>query len=178
MHTFVALDFETANAQRDSACALGLAKIAGDQIVDQRHYLIRPPSNFFLSFNIAIHGITWAMVQNQPTFAQLWPRLAEFMGDAHFLVAHNASFDRGVLRACCQRYGPVMPPQKFPCTVSLSRQAWPDLQSHKLNVVSHHLQIPLKHHDAASDAMACAHILLHAFSHRPELRHYTKSAKV
>ena len=182
MHPFVALDFETANASRDSACALGLVKIVEAEVVAQRHYLIRPPSSFFHWFNVEIHGITWEMVQDEPTIGQQWTTLSAFLADAHFLVAHNASFDRGVMRACCQRYGVTMPPQKFLCTVSLARQAWPDLESHRLNVVSRFLQIPLKHHDAASDALACAHILLQAMSHRPELRQkyrdYTKEPKV
>ncbi|MDF3024853.1 MAG: polymerase epsilon subunit-like 3-5 exonuclease, partial [Alphaproteobacteria bacterium] len=48
------------------------------------------------------------------------------------------------------------------CTVNVARSKWPELANHKLNTVSKHLNIELNHHDAASDAHACANIYLRA----------------
>ena len=102
MSTFVAIDFETATARRDSACAVGLAACCGGRIVLTRTYLIRPPRPRF-TFT-GVHGLGWGDVEHAPDFAELWPVLHAWIGDAAFLAAHNAKFDRAVLHACCARY--------------------------------------------------------------------------
>ena len=123
------------------------------------HRLIRPPrSDIQFSY---IHGITWDRVRNEPPFAQVWPQLAPVLEGADFLAAHNASFDRSVLRACCDRAGLEPPPIPFECTVKLARRAW-GLRPAKLPDVCRHLGIGLRHHDALSDAEACARIVLAA----------------
>lgn len=82
-------------------------------------------------------------------------------GGAHFIAAHNASFDAGVLRACCEQAGLRPPSQPFVCTVQVARRAW-NLRPTKLPDVCRHLGLPLRHHDALSDAEACANIVLAA----------------
>lgn len=108
-----------------------------------------------------LHGIAWSDVANQPTFRELWPQLEAFMQGAEFLVAHNASFDRGVLNACCELYGVSAPKIPFLCTVKLARQVW-DIRPTKLPDVCSHLSIRLNHHNAASDSLACAQIVMRA----------------
>lgn len=160
---FVAIDFETADYYPDSACAVALVRVEDDQIVAKTHALIRPPrSRFRFSY---LHGITWERVKNEPTFREVWPAMAEYLQGADHFVAHNASFDKGVLQACCAASGLVMPPLPFRCTVRLARQVW-KLPSNKLNLVCQHLQIPLQHHNALSDAEACAKIVLAAEQQR------------
>lgn len=165
---FVAIDFETADFGRDSACAVGLVRVEGNEIVAKTHHLIRPPrARFQFTY---IHGITWERVKSSPTFGEIWPTLEEYLADADYFVAHNAAFDKGVLEACCARAGLLPPQLPFRCTVKLARQIW-RLPSNKLNLVCQHLHIPLNHHDALSDAEACAKIVLaaqqqHTFSRR------------
>ena len=156
---FVAVDFETANHERDSACAVALVKVENGRITERLVRLIRPPQREFLFTHI--HGITWRQVADQPTFGELWPSLAALLPGARFLAAHNAPFDRGVLEACCRTYGFSPPPLPFLCTVQLARKIW-NLRPTKLPHVCRHLGIPLRHHDAASDAEACARIVLAA----------------
>jgi DNA polymerase III epsilon subunit-like protein len=55
---FVALDFETANEQRNSACAIGIAIVESEHVVDSRYQLICPHEFRFSPWNIRIHGIT------------------------------------------------------------------------------------------------------------------------
>jgi DNA polymerase III subunit epsilon len=155
--TFVALDFETADYPRDSACALGLVRVENHRIVQRAYYLIRPPRRRF-SFTY-LHGITWEDVAGQPTFAELWPSLTPILDGVDFLAAHNASFDRSVLERCCETAGLTPPGLPFECTVRLARQTW-DIYPTKLNDVCDHLGITLKHHFAASDAEACALIVI------------------
>jgi len=157
--TFVALDFETADYPRDSACALGLVRVENHRIVQRAYHLIRPPRRRF-AFTY-LHGITWEDVAGQPTFAELWPSLTPFLEEADFLAAHNASFDRSVLQRCCETAGLAPPALPFECTVKLARQTW-DIFPTKLNNVCDHLGITLKHHHAASDAEACALIVIAA----------------
>jgi DNA polymerase-3 subunit epsilon len=156
---FVAIDFETANASPDSACAVGLVRVDGDRVVARHHRLIRPPSTHF-EFTW-VHGISWRDVANEPTFAEVWRDLVSLLDGAAFLAAHNASFDRNVLLACCGRYGLKPPAMDFLCTVRLARKTWA-LENYKLPTVSAHLEIPLDHHRADSDAEACALIVVGA----------------
>jgi DNA polymerase-3 subunit epsilon len=102
MSSFLAIDFETANDSRTSACAVGLVLAEGQRIAARRAFLIRPPQRYFAFTHI--HGLTWSQVCEAPTFADLWPIIAEYIRKADFLVAHNAAFDEGVLRACCEHY--------------------------------------------------------------------------
>jgi len=157
--TFVALDFETADYPRDSACALGLVRVENHRIVRRTYHLIRPPRRRFCF--TYLHGITWEDVAHQPTFAELWPSLTPFLEDVDFLAAHNASFDRSVLQRCCETAGLTPPGLPFECTVRLARQTW-NIFPTKLNNVCDHLGIPLKHHQADSDAEACALIVIAA----------------
>ncbi|OPJ64393.1 DNA polymerase III subunit epsilon [Clostridium oryzae] len=63
---FIAIDFETANKKRDSACSVGIAVVENGQVVQRIHRLIKPKEMRFLPFNVGIHGITASMVQNEP----------------------------------------------------------------------------------------------------------------
>ena len=156
---FVAIDFETANPNSDSACAIGLVKVENFQVVEQVEYLIRPPTNWFEFTHI--HDIDWSMVVNQPTFGELHPQIDKFLAGADFLAAHNASFDRRVLAACRATYQIDRQPHRFLCTVQLARQQW-QIKPTKLSDVCRKLEIQLQHHNALSDAHACAQIIIAA----------------
>ena len=156
---FVALDFETADQGRDSACSIAIVRVEGHAIVHREHRLIRPPRQRFLF--TSIHGISWPQVADAPSFAELWPELEPWLDGARFIAAHNSSFDSGVMQACCERAGVSPPIQPYFCTVQLARQTW-NIRPTKLPDVCRHLNLSLHHHDALSDAEACANIVLAA----------------
>jgi DNA polymerase-3 subunit epsilon len=156
---FVAMDFETADQGRDSACSIALVRVEGRTIVQREHRLIRPPRRSF-AFT-SIHGISWRDVAEAPRFGELWPQLAPLLAGARFIAAHNASFDAGVMRACCERAALEPPALPYLCTVKLARDTW-NLRPTKLPDVCRHLGLALRHHDALSDAEACAAIVLAA----------------
>ncbi|HMS25247.1 MAG TPA: exonuclease, partial [Acidimicrobiia bacterium] len=56
--SFTAIDFETANEFRGSACAVGLAKVVNGTVVDEKSLLFKPPEGHqrFDPFNTLIHG--------------------------------------------------------------------------------------------------------------------------
>lgn len=158
---FTALDFETANAKRTSACSIGLVKVEGGIIVEEKSFLIKPQPNYFYSSFIDIHHITPAMVKEAPLFGELWPDIREMIEDTEMLVAHNAAFDMSVLRSCLEQemIRAFLPPHL--CTVKLSKKHLPFLYNHKLNTVCDYFDIQLDHHEALSDARGCAQIVLH-----------------
>lgn len=159
MNTFLAIDFETANQSRDSACAVGVVLVESGRITVSRQFLIRPPSQHFVF--TYIHGLTWQKVRASPSFSELWPTLVRYIEKADYLVAHNASFDRSVLNACCTRYDIASPVKGFECTVKISRQTF-GCNPARLPDVCGLLRIPVNHHDAGSDAEACARIMIEA----------------
>lgn len=159
MSTFVALDFETADRHRDSACAVGVVRVEGTRITGRAHHLIRPPRAAF-EFT-RVHGITWLHVAREPRFSEVWRRVSPLLEGAEFIAAHNASFDRSVLQACCAMFAMEPPPLRFECTVKLARERW-QLRPATLPDVCRHLGLTLRHHDALSDAEACAGIVLAA----------------
>jgi DNA polymerase-3 subunit epsilon len=157
--TFVAIDFETADWGSDSACAVALVRVEGLEIVERRVQLLRPPRPRFVF--TYIHGITWHDVADAPTFADAWPNLAGILDGADEMAAHNAGFDRGVLRTCCHFAGHRPPQLPFVCSMKLARRTW-GLHRTSLPDVCRRLGLPLRHHDPASDAEACARIVIAA----------------
>lgn len=157
----VAIDFETADYGADSACALGIVTIERGTIVRSGCRLIRPPRRDF-AFTF-IHGITWNDVAGEAVFAEVWDGFRDYWQGADYFVAHNAVFDRGVLAACSRAAGQAPPDVPFVCTVMVARSHW-NFRPARLPIVCGHLGISLRHHDAASDALASASIALRAIN--------------
>ncbi len=157
----VAIDFETANERRDSACAVGLAWIEGGRVVRRESRLIRPPQMRFSPGNIRIHGILPADVREAPTFPEA---MAPFLPDLAkgIVLAHNAGFDMGVLAASLGAYGEAVPQLTGHCTLQIARRIFPDPAGCGLSKVAGRLGIRFEHHDAGEDAYACAEIALAA----------------
>ncbi|MFQ5767015.1 MAG: 3'-5' exonuclease [Acidobacteriota bacterium] len=162
--SFVAIDFETADNGRDSACSVGMVRVDGDRITAREHRLIRPPRRHFIY--TYIHGLKWTDVQFAPVFADVWRDVKPILEGAEFLAAHNAGFDRGVLSGCCRAGGLKAPDLPWTCTVQLSRHVL-NIRPANLGHVCRTLGIPLRHHEALSDAEACARIVLLARAVRP-----------
>lgn len=158
-HRFAAIDFETADYGRDSACSISIVVVEKERIVKKITFLIRPPrQDFIFSY---LHGITWRDVAKQPCFIDLWPKINKSLNKVEFIAAHNAYFDRGVLKTCCAMAGIVPPNVKYLCTMKLARCLW-GMYPTRLPDICRHFDIPLKHHNDESDAIACAKIVLKA----------------
>lgn len=155
--TFLAIDFETANRYPNSACSVGLVTVRDNKVVSRKTFLIKPRMRIFE--NTHVHGISWNDVRKKKTFKELWPTLIRYFEGIDFAVAHNAAFDQRVLTACCSTYGLDTPDVEFKCTMKLSRSVL-NMRPANLFHVSRELFIPLNHHDAGSDAEACARIMI------------------
>lgn len=155
----IAIDFETANEQRGSACSVGLAWIEDDRVVRVEERLIRPKDMRFSSFNIAIHGIRPEHVEDAGEFPEVMDEFADDFRGAT-MIAHNAAFDFSVWRSCLDLYRQDYPDLSYLCSVKMAQKVWPHLGSHKLNILAGHLGLTFAHHNAAEDAAICAEAAL------------------
>jgi len=173
---FIALDFETADHGRDSACQVGIVRVEGGRVVCQTTAYIRPPRAEFVFSDL--HGITWDKVRRKPPFAVVWRCLEPVLDGVRIAVAHNAAFDREVLRSSCVVAGLVPPLLTWRCTLELSRKRWGYGRGVKNDLASvcERLDIPLDHHHAGSDALAAARVYL-ALTESPAATPVTEAAE-
>ncbi|MCC2546487.1 3'-5' exonuclease [Hymenobacter sp. BT175] len=160
-HSFTAIDFETANELRSSACAIGVVQVREGQITDTYQTLLRPRQVRVSGINYSVHGIAEADLHGAPTLAEVWEVLRPHLHE-QLVVAHNSAFDVSVLEHSCRDFGLPVPLFHCMCSVKLAKAAWPHLERHRLNHLADYFGLPLNHHDALSDAVACAEVTLRA----------------
>jgi DNA polymerase-3 subunit epsilon len=157
----IAIDFETANESRTSACAVGFAWIEDGAVTRRAYRLIRPPEMRFSPGNIRVHGIRPADVEHAsdlPTvFAEFWDDLVD-----RPILAHNAAFDMGVLRGTLALFGRPIPRMRYVCTHAIARLSWPGEASYGLAAMAAKIGVCFQHHHAEEDAYACAQVALAA----------------
>lgn len=158
---FTALDFETANASKGSVCSIGLVEYENGELVREYYRLVKPKKNYFAPINVRVHGITKEDVKDAEEFHTLWEKEIKSMVEGKLLIAHNAQFDMGVLRAVLDEYNLPYPMLAYNCTLNISRKTW-QLPKYNLNRVADHLGFSFSHHHALEDAKAAAHIFLKA----------------
>ncbi|WP_114783092.1 3'-5' exonuclease [Botryobacter ruber] len=147
-HTsFTAIDFETAQGKRWSICQVGLVRVENGQVTAKINKLVCPPDNFYFSRNTEIHGIGPAHTCNAPTFDAVWHELKPYI-QHQTVVAHNGAFDFSCLRHTLDYYQVEQPTYQQQCTYKIFKKGLAQLcREHR---------IQLNHHDALSDALACA----------------------
>ncbi|MBC2579136.1 exonuclease domain-containing protein [Clostridium sp. DJ247] len=156
---FIAIDFETANEKRNSACSIGIVVVKNGHVVEKIYHLIKPEEMRFMPINIGIHGIRPGMVENELKFDKVWEKIKHHFND-NLVIAHNASFDISVLRKSAELYDIELPSFQYICTMKLARNFYKGIENVKLNTVNDFLEYEFKHHDALYDALACSNILL------------------
>jgi DNA polymerase-3 subunit epsilon len=166
MSRYLALDFETANRMRGSACALAVTTVVDDQVTDRWSTLIDPEAPFE-SMNSHIHGLTEVDVQGAPTFGDIADILQGLLADSEVVVAHSAAFDIQVMRASAARYDVELPDFSFACTRVFARRWFPGWPSYALTYCTNQLGIDdalgRDHHNPTWDAEAAAMIALEGF---------------
>src|SRR5436305_4773056 len=161
---FVALDVET-NGRAGVLCEMtevGAVLVGGGELHDRYESLVRVERA--LSRGIErFTGITQAMVDTAPPPEEVLPRVAELI-EGRVLVAHSASFDRGVLRQAFERAGLEWPDPPTLCTLSLARRFAPLARDRKLAALAGSLGIDVAGvHRALVDAETCARIFCALF---------------
>jgi DNA polymerase-3 subunit epsilon len=160
MNDFIAIDFETAVYNPNSAISVGLVKYHDYQPVDTFYSLIRPPNLYIRPDFTDIHGLTVDDVRDERDFMYLWENgIRDFLGDTP-LAAHNAAFDMGVLRAVLEWYELPVPELRYFCTCHLARNTWPGFKSYALTALAARFNITYNAHNALDDAMTCGKLVL------------------
>jgi DNA polymerase III subunit epsilon len=153
--TFTAIDFETAIGHHP--CSVGIVCVENGQIVDQFVSLIQPPDNYYSPYTIAVHGITPEQTENAKTFDAVYPEIAKRLA-GKVVVAHNESFDRNVLQKTMALhhldYDELDIAPRWECTMKIYKQK--GIKPTKLSDCCRLMNIGLQHHEALSDARACA----------------------
>ena len=161
MNDFAAIDFETANEQRCSVCSVGVVIVRGGKIVDTFYSLIHPEPEYYQWFCQRVHGLGPCDTDGAPVFPYVWEKIAPKI-EGLPLVAHNARFDEGCLKAVHRVYQMDYPDYRFYDTLRASRRHFGcRLPNHQLQTVSAACGFDLQHHHhALADAEACAHIAM------------------
>jgi DNA polymerase-3 subunit epsilon len=99
--TFVVVDLETTGGSAASCeiTEIGAVKVRGGEIIGEFATLVRPHATI-PPFIAVLTGITDAMVASSPALGAALPAFLEFARGC-VLVAHNAPFDVGFLKAGC-----------------------------------------------------------------------------
>lgn len=173
---FIAFDVETPNRYNSRMSAIGISVVEDGHITDDFYSLVNPEQPFDW-FNTQLTGISEESVADAPTFPVLWEQIEPIMSSG-ILVAHNASFDMGVLRRCLGDYGIDWTlTAKALCTVTMGRNLLPGI-SHKLNDLCAYYGIHLNHHRADSDSRACAEILIRYMESGADPRNFIRTYRL
>jgi len=157
MDTFVAIDFETANSQRVSACSIGYVIVRNGEISESGHHLIKPIGGHE-DFYTSIHKIKEKDTHDKPSFAELLQTLPKIF---ELPIVSYGDFDRQVLEALNEYYGLGLQDLVYTDACALAKYNLPDLPNYRLSTVAQHLGLEnFTHHNALDDAKACATIYL------------------
>lgn len=159
---FVVVDVETACSNLSSICQVGIVGFKDGAEIFEYETLVDPLDRFS-SFNIRIHGIAEGDVAGAPTFAAVHAAIDRHLA-GRITVAHSY-FDKGALGAACRLHARPTIETTWLDSVRVAKRAWPELSSHRLNVLTQFLGIAHRHHDALSDARAAGRVILHAIDH-------------
>jgi len=160
---FVALDFETANADLSSICQVGAVTFENGE---PRHAFssLVDPDDYFDSMNVSIHGIDETSVRGAPKLPVVHSELVRLMRDK--IVVCHSSFDRAALRQAEHRHALESINCHWLDTTMVVRRAWPQYarKGYGLANLADAFGFSFRHHDATEDARTTGAILLHAMS--------------
>jgi DNA polymerase-3 subunit epsilon len=154
---FLAIDVETANAQRASICQIGIVSSRNGTFSECFSSLINP-NEYFDEINVMVHGIDEEDVEDAPTFADVWDEVNRLLNDQ--IVISYSSFDRVAIQRACDKYGLPHPNCHWLDSMKMVRRTWNEfsMKGYGLSNVCSFLGFEFKHHDALEDARACAFV--------------------
>ena len=161
---YIAIDFETANYFKNSACSVGLVRFIDGKETDSCYSLIHPAKMYFIpEWTETIHHISYDDVRDKPYFPEVWDTIVmPFINKTPNipLVAHNGNmFDIPVIRNCCEYFGMEIPMLKYFDSLIIAKKTWPELDSHRLTALGEYFNIDYLAHDALEDSRTCGQII-------------------
>ena len=156
---YVAFDLETTglSSRNDKIIEIGAVLMQNGKELDRFQTFVDPGQKLQKE-TVELTGITDAMLRGAPKLEEIFPEFLKFVGN-RVLVAHNADFDTGFIRAACEKLGYDYTFTSAD-TLVLSQNLMPHLNKFKLDVVANALSLPdFNHHRAADDAVTCGLIM-------------------
>ncbi len=162
--TVIVFDIETTGLSNKTCriTEIGAVRMSEGRVVDTFNTFVDPEGPIPADI-VKLTGITDEMVVGAPKESEALQAFFDFVGkkpDGHevLLIAHNADFDTGFIRAAATRCGlPFENP--YLDTLALARFLLPDLKNHKLDTVAAHYKLgDFNHHRASDDAAMLAAI--------------------
>ncbi len=160
---FVAIDFETANANLSSICQIGIANFKNGRLKNKWESLVNP-EEYFDAMNVSIHGIKEVDVKDSPTIPLLYEQIKSLLGPE--IVVSHTLFDRTALRQALRKYNLPELSNTWLDSAKVARRVWPEF-SHRgygLKNLAKNLNIAFTHHTAVEDARASGEILICALN--------------
>lgn len=155
--TFVAIDFETTGLYpaTDRIVEFGAVTFRGETVIATFDALANPGMPISPDA-AAVSGISDADVRDAPPVAAILPRFVEFVGTS-VIVAHNAPFDVGFLRAALHDQGDgALLDNPIVDTQALAVRCFPRRRSYALQNLAAELGLPQNRaHRALDDATMC-----------------------
>jgi len=158
---YAVFDCETTGTDvaEDEIVSLALIRLGADGREESRYTVLVRPSRPIPAEATAVHGISDGDVEQAPRFAQIAPELLARLGDVVF-VAHNASFDLGMLHHAFAREAVEYAPSGVACTLEAFRLLEPLAENHRLQSLCDRRGVVLADaHDAMSDVCATVALL-------------------
>ncbi len=157
--TFTAFDFETTglNPVSDGIVEIGAVQFRSGEVVDTFQALTNPGIKISADAQ-AVSGLSNEQIATAPEVAVVLPDFLRFAGES-VLIAHNAEFDMGFLRAALQTYSLPEIQNIIIDTQALAQKAFPRRRSYSLQALAEHLGVePGSAHRAHDDALTCMKI--------------------
>jgi DNA polymerase III epsilon subunit family exonuclease len=164
--TFIVLDLETTGASPTTGCAIteiGAIAIRGGEILEEFSSFVNPQVAL-PEYIVNLTGITDEMLIDAPLINQVFPDFIEFI-DRHehvHLVAHNAPFDIGFLKAAATQLSHIWPKYEVIDTVKLARRVIErsEIENYKLGTLSQFFNTKaLPNHRALDDVKTTVEVL-------------------
>ena len=155
---FVVFDIETTGLSNKTCkiTEIGAVKIKNGKIIEKYNTFVNPECPIPEEI-VKLTSITDEMVADAPLISAVLPEFFDFIGD-RLLVAHNADFDTGFIRAAAKSLGLEFN-NSYLDTVALSRYINPELKNHKLDTIADYYELGnFNHHRACDDAEMLAMI--------------------
>lgn len=152
---YVAFDLETTglSSRDDTIIEIGAVILREGKEVDRFQTFVAPGRKLEKKI-VDLTGITDDMLVGAPSIEEVLPKFLSFCGDRP-MIAHNADFDVGFVRAAAKKLGLPFEPTSVD-TLILSQNLLQHLNKFKLNIVADALSLPeFNHHRAADDALTC-----------------------
>ena len=163
--TFVVVDLETTgtSASKSRITEIGAVRVRGGEVVGEYTTLVDPGTLIPADITL-LTGITQSMVATAPPIEKVLPELLAFLlqDPDTVMVAHNAPFDTGFLKAACEREGLVWPAPPVVDTLRLARALLPapQVRNHRLGTLAAYFGARVEpSHRALDDARATVDVL-------------------